>query len=218
MWSIVWYNFFIFSVMRMKKGFLKLGMVVIVFSLWIFFLWNIKTYAETEDTKVTLENCKTNAFSAECSKAYSCEELFQTPGPARTCNYERCRLNNPIGDENDMSNPCNCKYGAGWGWWTVWIPLNTNFPFIGNCLIKKWGDGADDAALSVLPTVLGALSKMLIVIILVVGVIMVIIGGIQWTMGEPKKWQELIKKVAIGFALLGAMSAILALINPNFFK
>ena len=61
---------------------------------------------------------------------------------------------------------------------------------------------------------------MLIVIILVVGVIMVIIGGIQWTMGGSNvgKGQEMIKKVAIGFALLGAMSAILALINPNFFK
>ena len=155
----------------------------------------------------------------DCEKSYSCEELFQTTADARKCNYDRCKAKNPLGGAaNDMNYVCNCKYGVDGKWWTIWIPLNTNFPFIGSCLEKSWGDGSDEAALSVLPTVINALSKMLIVIILVVGVIMVIIGGIQWAMGEPKKGQEMIKKVAIGFALLGAMSAILALINPNFFK
>ena len=155
----------------------------------------------------------------DCEKSYSCEELFQTTADARKCNYDRCKAKNPLGGApNDMNYVCNCKYGIGGGGGTIWIPLNTNFPFIGSCLKKTWGNGDDDAALTVLPTVVSALSKMLIVIILVIGVVMVIIGGIQWAMGKPKEGMEKIKKVGIWFALLGAMSAILALINPNFFK
>ncbi len=206
----------------MKKNFLKLGMMGLVILAWMFLRQFDLTYAVEEKDSKTVDQCNNPNDNTDpgCSKAYSCEEIFHTnPNEARKCNYDRCVAKNPIDARTDpMSNPCVCKYGAGGGWWTIWIPLNTNFPFIGSCLKKTWAEGADEAALSVLPTVINALSKMLIVIILVVGVIMVIIGGIQWTMGEPKKWQEMIKKVAIGFALLGAMSAILALINPNFFK
>lgn len=86
------------------------------------------------------------------------------------------------------------------------IPLNTNFPFIGSCLVKE-GSGGDPtiAAASAFPTVISALSKMLVVVILAVGTIMIIIGGIQWSTGNATAGKEKIKKVAIGFLLLGAM-------------
>lgn len=154
-----------------------------------------------------LNRCKGAAASSDCASKYSCDDLTTDSAGARKCNYDRCMAT------RDWEY-CDCKYGPG-GNGDSGIPLNTNFPFIGRCL--KTNNGWD-AALGAFPTVVQALSKMLIVIILIAWVIMIIMWGIQIAMWKPKEWKALIMKVVIWMLLLAAMWAILNFINPNFFR
>lgn len=106
--------------------------------------------------------------------------------------------------------------GEGGGWddeCKDGIKLNTDVPFIGKC-IKK--DDADNA----FPALIGGLSKMVVTAILIVSFLMIIVGGVMRTTGGKNVWKgkEMIIKVAIWLAILGASGAILQLINPNFFK
>ncbi|MEI7477480.1 MAG: hypothetical protein WCJ81_02950 [bacterium] len=58
--------------------------------------------------------------------------------------------------------------------------MNTNLPFLGNCIEKS--DAGGNAATNAFPTVMSAVSKMLVTVILLVSFIMIIIGGIQRSM------------------------------------
>ena len=111
--------------------------------------------------------------------------------------------------------------GFGWLWWTYvnavdctaecdWVKLNTCFPIIWNCIKSSDATGA-------FPTMMGALSKIIVSLILVVCFILVIVGWIMWAADKPKEWKDLIKKVAITILLLWFSWVILRLINPNFF-
>lgn len=97
-----------------------------------------------------------------------------------------------------------------------WIELNTDFPIIWNCIHIKNVTGA-------FPTMIWALTKIIISIILVVCFIMVIVAWIMRASSWDKesgatkaKW--LIMKVAITILLLWFSWVILKLINPNFFS
>jgi hypothetical protein len=52
---------------------------------------------------------------------------------------------------------------------------------------------------------------------LIVSFLLIVIGGIMISTGNPKWGKDMIMKVIIGIALLGASGVILRLINPNFF-
>ena len=143
----------------------------------------------------------------ECSQSYSCESLFTDSTTANNCNLARCKK-----QRWDKSSYCECKYVK------KWIPLNTSIPFLWNCLEKSgWGPN-DTAALNAFPTIVSVATRILVTVIMLAWFIMIIVWWVQWSAWNAKEWRAMIKKVAIWFALLWAMWAILRLINPNFFK
>ena len=95
-----------------------------------------------------------------------------------------------------------------------WIKLNTNFPIIWDCI---WDDAGEDST-NVFPTMVWALTKLVVALILVVCFILVIYAGILWAMDKPKESKDRLKRVAITVLLLWFSWAILRLINPNFFS
>ena len=99
-------------------------------------------------------------------------------------------------------------------WECKWIKLNTNFPIIGDCI---WDDDGEDST-NVFPTMVWALTKLVVALILVVCFILVIYAGILWAMDKPKEAKDRLKRVAITVLLLWFSWAILRLINPNFFS
>ena len=98
--------------------------------------------------------------------------------------------------------------------WCCWIKLNTNFPIIWDCI---WDDDGEDST-NVFPTMVWALTKLVVALILVVCFILVIYAGILWAMDKPKEAKDRLKRVAITVLLLWFSWAILRLINPNFFS
>lgn len=151
------------------------------------------------------------ATDPECVRSFACESIFADHTSATKCNYTRCLAERSEGY-------CSCKYGDKWSGIGVGIPLNTSIPFIGNCLAKSDWSTNDTAALNAFPSIISAISRMLVTVILLVGFIMIVVGGVQWASGDAKSGKDKITKVAIGFAILGMMGAILRFINPNFFK
>ncbi|MFA7298839.1 MAG: hypothetical protein WC010_04305 [Candidatus Absconditabacterales bacterium] len=101
------------------------------------------------------------------------------------------------------------------------VELNTNVPFIGKCIesdtANKSSDETNVTGESAFPVLLGSLTKILVTIILIVSFVLIIIGGIMISTGDPAGGKKMIIKVVIGIALLGASGVILRLINPNFF-
>lgn len=99
------------------------------------------------------------------------------------------------------------------------VKLNTNVPFIGNCIESStqaaWSTVTETTAF---PILVSALVKILISVILITSFILIVIAGVRWSAGDAKWGKDMIIKVAIGLAILGASGTILALINPNFFK
>lgn len=111
--------------------------------------------------------------------------------------------------------PCNTK-GVCCG-----IELNTNVPFIGRCIEWSIDDVSNDekavTSEDAFPVLMGSLTQILVTIILIVSFVLIIIGGIMISTGNPSGGKSLIIKVVVGIALLGASGVILRLINPNFF-
>ena len=98
-----------------------------------------------------------------------------------------------------------------------WIKLNTDFPLIWNCIVvKKWGGWINPT--EAFPTMVAALTKIIMSVILVVCFILIIVWWIMIASDNKIwQWKNLIKKVAIVILLLWFSSLILKLINPNFF-
>ena len=98
--------------------------------------------------------------------------------------------------------------------WCKWIKLNTNFPIIWNCI---WGKGKTDST-TAFPTMIWALTKIVMSLVLVACFILIIYAGILWSADKPKEAKERLKRVAITILLLWFSGVILRLINPNFFS
>jgi len=120
--------------------------------------------------------------------------------------------------------------GFWWLWWMQvsaaecsdecnWIKLNTCFPIIWNCIETwDWKTSAKEA----FPTMMWALTKIAMALILIVCFIFVIIAGVIWAWAwedssKQKTAKDIIKKVAVTVLLLWFSWVILRLINPNFF-
>ena len=99
-----------------------------------------------------------------------------------------------------------------------WIKLNTCFPIIWNCI---WDD-ANESPTNAFPTMVWALSKIIVSVILVVCFIIIIVAWIMWaSAGEDASQRTSAKnriiKVWVTIILLWFSWVILRLINPNFF-
>ena len=108
-----------------------------------------------------------------------------------------------------------------------WISLNTNMPFIGNC-IQTYDSHADEnwdrvvTPVNAFPTLIWALMNLLMTIILIMSLLMIVWSWVLMTMGwmdssRYTNWIKLLTRVVQGMALLGASWVILKVINPNFF-
>lgn len=95
------------------------------------------------------------------------------------------------------------------------IELNTKVPFIGNCIEDKnyGGIWAEQA----FPTLMWALTQILVTVILILSFVLILIWGIMIATGNASGGKKMIMKVVVGLALLWASGVILRLINPNFF-
>lgn len=92
---------------------------------------------------------------------------------------------------NNDKNYCDCVKNGG-------VQLNTDVPFVGKCINK---DKTSDA----FPVLIGGLFKMVVTAILIVSFVMIIVGGVMRMMpGKAQQGKDLITKVAIGLAILGA--------------
>ncbi len=105
------------------------------------------------------------------------------------------------------------------------IPLYTNVPFVGKCI--EYGgtaiSGANGSSTTItpvnaFPVLLGALSKILLSVILIVCFWAIVVAGVMISSWNDEKGKSLITHVVIAMALLGASWVILRLINPNFFQ
>lgn len=106
-------------------------------------------------------------------------------------------------------------------WVCCWVSLNTKVPFIGNCIeSKKEYIGGTETGVTwdtAFPTLMWALTQILVTIILIVSFVLIVVGGIMIATGNPSGGKKMIMKVVVGIALLWASWVILRLINPNFF-
>ena len=96
-----------------------------------------------------------------------------------------------------------------------WIKLNTCFPIVWDCIDMKEGSTNPTNAF---PYMIGAITKIVMSLILVVCFIFVIYAGILRSSSQPKEARDILKKVAITILLLWFSWVILRIINPNFFS
>jgi len=173
--------------------------------------WACAKFTPGSIERMDCDDCKSAPTSSLCAQKFACDSMFPDHKTATKCNYDRCMTTR-------STDYCSCKYGKWWSWIWVWIPLNTDIPFVGRCLGKSDTSGTSEAALNAFPSLIGVISKMLVTVILLMGFVMIVVGGVQWSSGDAKSGRDKITKVAMWFALLGLMGAILRFINPNFFK
>lgn len=112
----------------------------------------------------------------------------------------------------DTCKPCSDE------WVCCGVKLNTNIPFIGDCIETKSQDSTSKITEeNAFPTLMAWFTKLLMTVILIVCFLVIIVAWVLWTTWDSKKWKDMIKWVAIALALLWASGVILRLVNPNFF-
>ncbi|MDD3262446.1 MAG: hypothetical protein PHR61_01245 [Candidatus Absconditabacteria bacterium] len=108
------------------------------------------------------------------------------------------------------------------------ILLNTNVPFIGQCIVyRKADEPQPEAGLVVdetnaFPVLMGGLSKILVSIILLSSFLGLLVAGVMISASGSsedgaKHGRKIIGNIVSALAILGASGVILRLINPNFF-
>lgn len=173
---------------------------------------------ELEEVEVKGVNCSSENTQNGCKKFAEC---FWSEGICKrkcekipdeeACTYFGCYW---------ISNQCSSCSG---------IKLNTDIPFIGDCIgLGQTKDDPDTingklvSAEAAFPTIIGALMKILTSAMMIIGLIMIIAAGVLMTtegvkVGNFKMGRNMILKVGAVLALLGLSGIILKLINPTFF-
>ncbi len=105
------------------------------------------------------------------------------------------------------------------------IKLNTDIPFVGNCIEKSTNAsvaGDKTTIANAFPKLLWGLMRIVMTVVVIVGFMGILVGGFMMSAGGLEaslmaKWKKLIITVIIGLIVLGLSGIILNLINPNFF-
>jgi len=106
------------------------------------------------------------------------------------------------------------------------IELNTNVPFVGDCIQFQKASTDNNTTVTgpttAFPKLMQGLSKLMVTAILVFSFILLIVAWVMMAAWGADEWaysggKKLIIKVIVGIALLWASGIILKLINPNFF-
>jgi len=104
-----------------------------------------------------------------------------------------------------------------------WIKLNTNVPFVWNCIdVSTKGEDGKTTPVNAFPKLMWSMMNLLMTVILVMSLLLIVYAWVLMTMEgsvqvSQTKWLDIIKKVAVWLALLWASWVILKVINPNFF-
>lgn len=91
------------------------------------------------------------------------------------------------------------------------IKLNTNVPFIWNCI-------PSDSQSEAFPLFIGGLIKFAMSLLMLAGFVCILIWWVMFTAWKTTEWKNLIMKVVRALAALWASWIILKIINPNFFS
>ena len=144
-----------------------------------------------------------------------CTNAYSVPDDQAKCNnnYNSCI--------SSWWSPDRCSCKALW-----WISLNTNVPFVGNCISLRSSSSSSTTEVTpatAFPRLLAWLTKIVMTVILIFCFMAIIVGGVLISMGwaseeQATTWKKLIKHVVVALALLGASGVILRVINPSFFS
>lgn len=119
-----------------------------------------------------------------------------------------------------------CKTDADCSWGDTCVFNEENYKNDGNdiwiCISQKESDQTTVTDKTAFPVLMWWLTKILVTIIILAGFIGILAGGVMISSSGgsdegAKKGKDLIIRVIIALALLGASGVILRLINPNFF-
>lgn len=156
------------------------------------------------------------------SAQQACGPLFQAPLSNGWDRYQKCLTCASA----PWANTSRCFCSA---WW--WIVLNTNVPFVGNCIMLRKNVNTANAdpnttvtdPTNAFPRLLAGLTKITMTVILIFCFMAIIVWGVLISMGwaseaQATKGKELIRHVIMALALLGASGVILRIINPSFFS
>lgn len=165
----------------------------------------IQYYESLQSHKAMYSNCVTE-WKISCS---------DNKANAHVTAIGACVCDDGYKDVDGTCKPCSDE------WVCCGISLNTSVPFIGKC-IESEKDYTSPGETWVtweeaFPVLMWSLTKMLVTVILIVSFVLILIGGIMITTGNPSGGKKMIIKVVIGIAMLWASGVILRLINPNFF-
>jgi hypothetical protein len=219
---------------------MKKNLIIIVFCLFMLgtFCFNY-SYAKTVTrTDAFCKNIWNNTDSAELEKyksdkgviralanaaGYKTErdwnyynekwELFDA-NKAVEDQYKKMQQQDRYGSEGTAAKACI----EAWCYY-IWskclscdgIKLNTNVPFIWNCI-------PSDSQSEAFPLFIGGLIKFAMSLLMLAGFLCILIWGVMITAWKTADWKDLIMKVVRALAALGASGVILKIINPNFFS
>lgn len=141
-------------------------------------------------------------------------KYFWDPNAVLSSSMFSCKCKPWFGDSDTATTPNICQLCTRDDI-CCGIKLNTKVPFIGNCIEDKnyGGIWAEQA----FPTLMWALTQILVTVILILSFVLILIWGIMIATGNASGGKKMIMKVVVGLALLWASGVILRLINPNFF-
>ncbi len=127
----------------------------------------------------------------------------------------------------DFSNPHDTVFYDRWIDWMIWwgtfewireycnIALNTRLPFLGRC-IRQWESG------SAFTYLIGWLMKIILTLVIIGAIIVILAGGVLMASSGGNQWRfdngkEMVQKAVVWLIVLGLVSLLLHMINPNFF-
>jgi len=194
------------------------------------------------------KNCSTSTEAGDCKNKQVCS--CESSNKKWNCSSQQCVcVNSPTAwtcpDWQEIYDGCcvaKCWDGQirndKWKCvcdplqWCCGIKLNTNVPFIGNCIqLKSSNDNTPDSTdpdittvneTTAFPILMQWLMKILVTVILVASFIILIAAWVMMSASGLKDeyfttWRKMITWVIVALALLGASWVILRLVNPNFF-
>ena len=174
-------------------------------------LGDFKCCEENGDGSTKLDKCTQEQLDWNIPCTVQWSNLYWKPHSKNSIRDLSCTCNQWYTEIDSVCEPCDKE------WVCCGVSLNTNVPFIGDCIESKADDPSWISSDQAFPVLMWSLVKILVTVILILSFVLIIIGGIMIATGDAPWGKKMIIKVVIGIALLGASGVILRLINPNFF-
>ncbi len=179
--------------------------------------WDELAADGTDDEKVqNYVNTCMDSCSSEASCLLANSELKNDKNAVVSIPGVSCKCKPWYGESNTNTTPNICQPCSTPGV-CCGIKLNTNVPFIGDCIEDKADDPSWVSSDQAFPVLMWSLVKILVTVILILSFVLIVVWGIMISTGDAAWGKKMIIKVVIWIAILWASGVILRLINPNFF-